>query len=89
MVLPILFNTDMIRAILDRRKIVTRRIIKFPANKYTGKIPIADNIRVYEKTLRSEKVSFHEEPHYCFDIKPPYRVGDIFVCSRNILSQLF
>ena len=26
---PILFNTDMVRAILDRRKKVTRRVVKY------------------------------------------------------------
>ena len=33
-VLPILFNTDMVRAILDRRKTVTRRVCK-DGNDYT------------------------------------------------------
>ena len=29
---PVLFNTDMVQAILDGRKMVTRRVIKFPKN---------------------------------------------------------
>ena len=69
---PILFNTDMVLAILDGRKTVTRRVIKFPPNKFTGEIPKADEITVYEKTLYHESVGFHIEPFYGMDVKKPY-----------------
>lgn len=76
-VLPILFNTEMVRAVLDGKKMVNRRIIKFPKNRFTEEIPKADKLKVYKNTRLADKISFHEEPHYVFDIKPPYQPGDI------------
>lgn len=77
MIRPILFNTEMVTAILEDKKTETRRLIKFPKNNYTGEFHKADNIKVYKNTIFSKKISFYEEPHYCFDMKPPFYRGDI------------
>ena len=84
-VLPILFNSDMVRAILDGRKTVTRRVVKFPVNKFTNKIPTANNVTVYQNMMRSEKVNFSEKPFYCFDVKPPCQPGDILYVRETWL----
>ena len=65
-VLPILFNTDMVRAILDGRKTVTRRVIKLP-DGMSGR-PIGD-CRDPDNPL-----GFMNP---CGIKRPPYDVGDI------------
>ena len=70
---PILFNTNMVQALLDGRKTQTRRVIKFPHNDTDGDIP--------------ERCAINLDGKYCFyladaqapmwRIKPRYQPGDI------------
>lgn len=80
-VLPILFNTDMVRAILDERKMVTRRVIK--PRQLIGILPDKCKNGTPEEFLKEKKHMFKP---YCdmtdaelikASYNPPYQPGDI------------
>ena len=74
---PILFNTKMVRAIMDGRKIQTRRIMK-PQPPATAIVEMAGRYAVWKFWL--DDSSGHL-------IKPPYNLGDILYVRETWDSE--
>lgn len=87
---PILFNTEMVRAILDGRKSCTRRIVK--PKQFVGLLPDKCKNGAPEEFLKEKKLMFKP---YCdmTDIelintayKAPYQIGDILYVRETFIQ---
>ena len=73
---PILFNTAMVRAILDGRKTVTRRLIKnAPENVYPGKCLLGAGLFDRETGLRV--------------VSPQYKPGEILYARETWAKNVY
>ena len=78
---PILFNTEMVRAILDGRKTVTRRIVKLPKH-----------IKKQEDEYYTLFADGHRYEDYCFAqvkdyINPPHKIGDMLYVRETFFPD--
>ena len=78
-VLPILFNTDMVRAILDGRKTVTRRVVKPRMPDHCPSCMHIHSDFIYDEAAQNVYCASCGEPldNGGFPYKPAYQPGDI------------
>ena len=71
---PILFNTEMVRAILDDRKTVTRRVVKdIPLDAKC--VFVCDDYATFRWQVKAKNANIVFDK--AKDVAPPYRPGDI------------
>ena len=81
-VLPILFNTDMVRAILDGRKTVTRRLVK-PQPQYDVQCPLGYCTDGYKSEIGKYASRSHENGGKLTFCNPPYHTDDILYVRQT------
>lgn len=75
---PILFNTEMVQAILDGRKTCTRRIVKNVSCRTYRIEPVYENGRFqFDCFYSSYVVALDAYADFCMPCLPPYQQGDI------------
>lgn len=89
---PILFNTDMVKAILEGRKTVTRRVVKpkykgdyYPIWKYPDRFILADGTNRKPGDWWQIWIDKVGSPYTC--TKPPYDVGDILYVRESFTKN--
>lgn len=81
---PILFNTDMVRAILDGRKTCTRRVVK-PQWQECPHCNYVHNEYIYDKLAENvycARCGYPMEP----ERRSPYQIGDILYVRETFIQ---
>ena len=87
-ILPILFNTEMVQAILEGQKSCTRRVVKSqPDEKHTFPLGFVMG-SMYAKDLGCFGFGTNENGGSIQFVKPPYQTGDILYVRETVWQKI-